>query len=127
MDILLNPIILSVVALCALCLARVNVLISLLVAALVAGLAGGLSITKTMTVLADGFSGNAMTALSYILLGTFAATFIARLLHKHRWIAWIGLVLILYVATRMMLEGAGAFFDIPEIPLLYSPHAAAAH
>jgi putative amino acid transporter len=74
MDILLNPIILSVVALCALCLARVNVLISLLVAALVAGLAGGLSITKTMTVLADGFSGSAMTALSYILLGTFAVS-----------------------------------------------------
>lgn len=74
MDILLNPIILSVAALCVLCLAKVNVLISLLIAALIAGLTGGLGITKTMTVLADGFSGNAMTALSYILLGTFAVS-----------------------------------------------------
>lgn len=61
-------------------------------------------------------------ALSVVLMG-IAATFIARLLHKHRWIAWIGLVLILYVATKMLLEGAGSFIDIPAIPLLYTPHA----
>ena len=54
-----------------------------------------------------------------------AATFIARLLHKHRWIAWIGLILILYVAAKMMVEGAGDFIDIPAIPLFYSPHAPA--
>ena len=36
-------------------------------------------------------------ALSIALMGV-AATFIARLLHKHRWIAYVGLVIILYVA-----------------------------
>ncbi|RYE10846.1 MAG: TerC family protein [Hyphomicrobiales bacterium] len=68
-------------------------------------------------------------ALSVVLMGV-AATFIARLLHRYRWIAWIGLVIILFVALRMTLEGAGAFIAIPEIPLLYTPHevaAAAAH
>lgn len=64
-------------------------------------------------------------ALSVVLMGV-AASYIARLLHRFHWIAWLGLVMILYVATRMLLEGAGAFIAIPEIPFLYTPHAAAA-
>ncbi|PTE15608.1 TerC family protein [Pseudogemmobacter blasticus] len=44
-------------------------------------------------------------ALSVALMG-FAATFIARLLNKHRWIAFIGLAIILYVALKMMYDGA---------------------
>jgi YjbE family integral membrane protein len=62
--------------------------------------------------------------LSVVMMGV-AATFIAGLLHKHRWIAWVGLAIILLVAVRMSLEGLGAFVAIPEIPLLYTPHAAA--
>ena len=34
-----------------------------------------------------------------------AATFVARLLNKHRWIAWVGLLVILYVALKMIYEG----------------------
>ncbi len=44
-------------------------------------------------------------ALSVALMG-FAATFIARLLHRYRWIAYVGLLVILYVALGMTLEGA---------------------
>ena len=72
MELLLNPIIISVVLLCVLCLAKVNVLIALIIAALSAGLSGGLGLTKSMEILSNGFSSNATTALSYILLGTFA-------------------------------------------------------
>ena len=72
MDLLFNPIILSVLVLCVLCLVKVNVLVALILAAITAGLSGGIDIGKTMTLLADGFSANATTALSYILLGTFA-------------------------------------------------------
>lgn len=64
-------------------------------------------------------------ALSVVLMGV-AATFIARLLHRFRWIAWVGLLIILFVALRMTLEGLGAFVTIPEIPLLYTPHAVGA-
>jgi YjbE family integral membrane protein len=60
-------------------------------------------------------------ALSVVLMGV-AATFIARLLHRFRWIAWIGLAIILFVAVRMTLEGLGAFLPIPPIPFLYAPH-----
>ncbi len=42
--------------------------------------------------------------LSIALMG-LAATFIARLLNNHRWIAYVGLAIILYVALKMMWEG----------------------
>jgi YjbE family integral membrane protein len=42
--------------------------------------------------------------LSIALMG-LAATFIARLLSKYRWIAYVGLLIILYVALKMMWEG----------------------
>lgn len=43
-------------------------------------------------------------AISVVLMGV-AATFIARLLDRHRWIAWFGLLIILYVALNMIYEG----------------------
>jgi YjbE family integral membrane protein len=42
--------------------------------------------------------------LSIALMG-LAASFIARLLHRHRWIAYVGLAIILYVAVEMMYRG----------------------
>ena len=60
-------------------------------------------------------------ALSVVMMGV-AASFIARLLHRFRWIAWIGLAIILFVAVRMTLEGLGGFMPIPPIPFLYAPH-----
>jgi YjbE family integral membrane protein len=44
-------------------------------------------------------------ALSIALMG-LAANFIARLLEKHRWIAYVGLAIILYVAIDMCYRGA---------------------
>jgi YjbE family integral membrane protein len=43
--------------------------------------------------------------LSIALMG-FAASFVARLLHKYRWIAYVGLIIIFYVAVKMFLDGA---------------------
>ncbi len=43
-------------------------------------------------------------ALSVALMG-LAASFIAGLLNKHRWIAFVGLAIILYVALHMVYEG----------------------
>ncbi|MBY0356092.1 MAG: TerC family protein [Rickettsiales bacterium] len=43
-------------------------------------------------------------SISVVLMGV-AATLIARLLGKHRWIAWLGLGVIFYVALHMMWEG----------------------
>ncbi|HMT13664.1 MAG TPA: TerC family protein [Aestuariivirga sp.] len=43
--------------------------------------------------------------LSIALMG-LAASFIARLLQKYRWLAYVGLLIILYVALKMIYEGA---------------------
>jgi len=43
--------------------------------------------------------------LSIVLMGV-AASFIARLLQNHRWIAYVGLAVILYVAIEMIYRGA---------------------
>lgn len=43
-------------------------------------------------------------ALSIAMMG-LAASYIANLLNKYRWIAYIGLLIILYVALKMMWEG----------------------
>lgn len=44
-------------------------------------------------------------ALSIALMG-LAATFIARLLERHRWIAYLGLAVILYVALDLIYRGS---------------------
>ena len=72
MDILVNPIVLSVIAMSILCLLRFNVLLSVIAASLVAGLVGGMSVTDTIESLIGGMGGNSETALSYILLGALA-------------------------------------------------------
>ena len=44
--------------------------------------------------------------LSVLLMGA-AANLIARYIDRYRWIAWIGLLVILWVALKMIYEGAG--------------------
>jgi YjbE family integral membrane protein len=44
--------------------------------------------------------------LSVILMG-LAANVIARYIERFRWIAWLGLLVILWVALKMIYEGAG--------------------
>lgn len=55
-------------------------------------------------------------AVSVVLMGV-AATFIAKLLDKHRWIAWVGLLIILYVAIAMIYEGTFQIAD--NVPQAY--------
>jgi YjbE family integral membrane protein len=58
-------------------------------------------------------------ALSVVLMG-LAASFIARLLTRFRWIAWIGLAIILYVSIKMLYEGADQLLGhtLPMIPFI---------
>ncbi len=44
-------------------------------------------------------------ALSVLLMGV-AANFLARLLERYRWIAWLGLVVVVVVAGRMIWDGS---------------------
>jgi len=66
------PVIVSVIVMTVLCLFKLNVIIALIISALVAGVMSGMSLTDSMSTLIAGMSGNAETALSYILLGALA-------------------------------------------------------
>ncbi len=69
---LTNPVLISVLVMCGLCLFRVNIMVSIIIAAMVAGLMANMGIADVMTTLIGGMGGNAETALSYILLGALA-------------------------------------------------------
>ena len=71
MSILLNPVLVSVIVLCVLCLMKLNVLMSLVLAAMTGAVLAKISLTEAMGILCTGFSANAATALAYIFLGTF--------------------------------------------------------
>lgn len=68
-----NPVLLSVILMCVLCLFRFNVLLAILVSSLAAGLISGKGLVETTNLLISGMQGNLETALSYILLGALAA------------------------------------------------------
>ncbi len=44
-------------------------------------------------------------SLSVVLMG-LAASLVARLLQRYRWIAWGGLLVVLYIAIKLIWEGS---------------------
>ncbi len=69
-----NPAFISIILLCILCVRKINVLLAIIISTLAAGYAAGLNSTHIMNTFISGMGGNSETALSYILLGAFAAT-----------------------------------------------------
>lgn len=57
--------------------------------------------------------------LSVALMG-LAANFIAKLIDRHRWIAYIGLAVIVFVACRMIYEGWVGTHDTPGITSFFA-------
>lgn len=74
LSLITNPIIISVVLLCILCLCRVNVLLALIISSVAGGIVGHIGLSEVMDIFIKGMGGNSETALSYILLGAFAAS-----------------------------------------------------
>ncbi|MDO5090814.1 MAG: Na+/H+ antiporter NhaC family protein [Cardiobacteriaceae bacterium] len=72
----MNPIVVAVILMLVLALARVHVVVSLMIAALAGGLLSGMSLATTIKAFESGLAGGASIALSYILLGAFAAAII---------------------------------------------------
>ena len=127
MEILLNPVTISVIVLCVLSLLKLNVLLSMLIACVVGGMVGGLDIPTIMGTLTGGFSGNATTALSYVLLGTFATaiatTGLAEILSKKlsRVIGGKKLVLLGAITLIAILSQNLIPVHIAYIPILIPP------
>ncbi|GEQ04666.1 Na+/H+ antiporter family protein [Staphylococcus gallinarum] len=70
---MINAVVIAVVLMIILCLCRLNVVISLFVSALVGGLVAGMSIPEIVSVFGKNIVDGAEVALSYALLGGFAA------------------------------------------------------
>ncbi|MDT3960306.1 Na+/H+ antiporter NhaC family protein [Staphylococcus kloosii] len=68
-----NAVVVAVVVMIILCLCRLNVVISLFISALVGGLIAGMSVADIVTVFGKNIVDGAEVALSYALLGGFAA------------------------------------------------------
>jgi YjbE family integral membrane protein len=52
-------------------------------------------------------------SVSVVLMG-FAASWVASLLQRHRWIAWLGLLTVLYIALAMIWEGSVQVYEAVE-------------
>lgn len=74
LSLITNPIIIAVILLCILCLCRINVLLALIISSVVGGLVGHIGLSDVMDIFIHGMGDNSETALSYILLGAFAAS-----------------------------------------------------
>ena len=72
MEILLNPVLISVFVMLALCLLKINVMLALMSSAVIGGLVAGLNIIETVGLIIEGMANKNNVALSYILLGAMA-------------------------------------------------------
>ena len=126
---LFNPVIISVVLLCIFCLLGINVLLAIMLSAIIAGLISGMPISKTMEIFISGMGGNSETALSYILLGTFAAAMthtglttilakkIASIIREKK-IILISIITLIAVFSQNLIPVHIAFIPILIPPLL---------
>ena len=128
--ILFNPVVLSVLTMIGLCLLNLNVLFSLLIATLVGGIASGMPFQDIIPTLINGMGANSETALSYVLLGTFAVfvnqTGLARVLANKishvvvgKRILFLFLIAGLACLSQNLIPIHIAFIPILIPPLLY--------
>ena len=72
MELLKNPVLISVALLLILSVIRLNVVFSLIIAALVGGIASGMDGAKIMAAFSSGLKGGANIAFNYAMLGAFS-------------------------------------------------------
>ena len=72
MELLKNPVLISVALLLILSVIRLNVVFSLIIAAMVGGIASGMDGARIMTEFSSGLKGGANIAFNYAMLGAFS-------------------------------------------------------
>lgn len=128
--IFLNPVLISIILLCILCLCKINVLLSIMISAIVAGLIAHMGITDIMNTFISGMGTNAETALSYILLGAFAAAMthtglatvlakkITQLIKNNAFILYL-ILTVIAILSQNLIPVHIAFIPILIPPLLH--------
>lgn len=126
-EIITNPITVSVIVMCALCLCKLNVILSLLISAMVAGIAAGMGPGDIMSAIIEGLNGNGTNAIAYLLLGTFAAalanTGLAKMLAQVilKMVKDRKYLLLATLALVACISGTIIPIHIAYIPILYPP------
>ena len=125
LEIITNPVTIGVVVMLALCMIKVNVIISLLISAFLIGMMGGMGPGEIMGAIISGLNGNGTNAVAYLLLGCFAAaladtglaTILARkitaVVGGRKW------VLLLVMVICACISGTIIPIHIAYIPILY--------
>lgn len=127
---LINPMLISVLVLCVLCLKKVNVILALIFSAFVCGIIGGMGFSTTMDSFVEGMGLNSETALSYILLGTFAyamtitgfGSIISRAIGrftKYNKYLLLLVLLLMAIASQNLIPVHIAFIPVVIPPLLH--------
>jgi len=88
-----------------------------LIAITIADVSMSLDNVLAVAAIADGDTNKLVIGLGLaILLMAFAATLIMKLLARYPWISWLGLIVLVYVATEMLYRG---IFDADNGILAY--------
>ena len=134
MEVIFNPVLISVIILCLLCVFKVNVLFALMISSIAAGLISKMPIDKIMDLFISGMGQNSETALSYILLGTLAAAMthtglakiiaikIAGFIKNNKYLL-IGILVLISIMSQNLIPVHIAFIPIlipPLLPLMNS-------
>ena len=134
MEVIFNPVLISVIILCLLCVFKVNVLSALMISSIAAGLISKMPIDKIMDLFISGMGQNSETALSYILLGTLAAAMthtglakiiaikIAGFIKNNKYLL-IGILVLISIMSQNLIPVHIAFIPIlipPLLPLMNS-------
>jgi len=124
-----NATIVSVIALCVFCVKKLNILLAIIASSLIAGIVSGLKVSHIMETFISGMGQNSETALSYILLGAFAATMahsgftdvisskITRIVSGRKY-ALLGILTLMSMASQNIVPIHIAFIPIIIPPLL---------
>ena len=135
LDIITNPIFVSVIVMTVLCLLKMNIFVAIVVSAILCGVMGGLSVVESITMFYSGFTSDAGNLLVRLLLGFVAACVVAsgvgevlaprvsRILKKNRWALIVGLLIVAVCCETVITLGANfCFILLPPLLAVFNKY-----
>ncbi|MCR5370822.1 MAG: sodium:proton antiporter [Clostridium sp.] len=129
LQIITNPVFVSVIVMVVLCMLKMNVYVAIIVSGLLCGLMGGLNLVDAVKLFMSGMGGNINSMFSRLFLGMVAVTLtscgvgdvlaprIVKTLGKKSWLLMIGMLIVAACCETVVTLGA-VFTTILIPPLL---------
>ncbi len=135
MDIITNPVFVSVIIMVGLCVLHVNVYVAIIIAALTCGLLGGGALVDIIGLFAGGISSHGENAIIFVLLAAIASAIVAsglgeamaprvsKALGKRPWLLLVGLIVIAALCETVITFGATfCFIIIPPLLTVFNKY-----